>query len=626
MGYSMLQARFDARPDPPGGEWLAEFGSYSTDLPEAAQTFSAKLDFAFPGRYQNRTVVQGVMAVPAAEVTLAKIAEHRSYNFALTGEVLEGNKLFDRFRYKFDFPGADADHGAAAQNGLLPLVFQRYLRPGDYTVILKLEDLNSGKLFRAERPLTVPRVEELAPPPPPSDPETARILEEANRAIGTGETTLKIVPPHGDLQTGMVRFDTLSTGAVIDRVTFSLDGKPVLTKKKPPFSVELDLGSLPRTRTLAATAYDAAGNVLTGDELLINSSGHRFDVRLVEPQKGKRYERSLLAQAEVQVPEGQTLDRVEFFLNDTRVATVYQAPFTQPILLDKDAPLTYVQTVAYLADGNSTYDLVFVNNPEIEEVDVQYVELYTTILDRAGRPVEGLAEGDFTVFEDGVKQEILRFDKVEDLPIHAAIALDVSASMEGSIDEAKAAALQFFQQTIKPKDRAAFIPFNDRPALAVKFTGDLTKLAGGLAGLKAERGTALWDSIVFCLYYFNGVRGQRALLLLSDGKDEGSRFSYEDALDYARRAGVGIYVIGLGEDIDKKKLARIAEETGGRGFFVKSAAELPAIYAAIEKELRSQYLVAYQSSNTGGGTDFRAVELKVAKPGLEVKTMKGYYP
>ena len=99
--------------------------------------------------------------------------------------------------------------------------------------------------------------------------------------------------------------------------------------------------------------------------------------------------------------------------------------------------------------------------------------------------------------------------------------------MTDSLDEARNAALEFFQQTIKPKDRAAFIPFNDRPSLAVKFTNDVNSLAGGLAGLKAERGTALWDSIVFCLYYFNGVRGQRALLLLSDGKDEGSRFTWD---------------------------------------------------------------------------------------------------
>ena len=184
----------------------------------------------------------------------------------------------------------------------------------------------------------------------------------------------------------------------------------------------------------------------------------------------------------------------------------------------------------------------------------------------------------------------------------------------------------FFQQTVKPKDRAALITFNDHPNLAVKFTNDVNELAGGLAGLKAERGTALYDSIVFALFYFNGIKGQRALLILSDGRDEGSRFTFEDALEYARRAGVTIYAIGLGKDVDKRHLSKITEETGGRSFFIKTAAELTPIYAEIERELRSQYLVAYQSTNTGDENAFRAVELKVDRPGVEVKTIRGYYP
>ena len=132
------------------------------------------------------------------------------------------------------------------------------------------------------------------------------------------------------------------------------------------------------------------------------------------------------------------------------------------------------------------------------------------------------------------------------------------------------------------------ITFNDHPTLAVKFTRDIKALAGGLAGLKAERGTALYDSLIFSFYTFNGLKGRRALLLLSDGKDEGSRFSFEEALEFARRAGVTVYAIGLGDDVDKRKLASISEETGGRAFFPREAGELAGIYAAIQEELRSQ--------------------------------------
>ncbi len=633
MGYTMLQNRLESRPQGPGGEWVATFGSYSTDIPEGAALLPAKLDLDYPGRYQNRTVLQGVLSVAAADAGEAKLAEHRSYNFVVTGELLQGGRLFDRFRYKFDFSGAELPVPEAGGIGdvgdtgaQLPLLFQRFLRPGEYLMIVKLEDLNSGKLARIERNIVIPQVDKAAPPPPPSDPETARILREANAAISNGETTVRIVPPPGELQTGMIRFDTLTTGDIV-QVTFALDGKAVLTKRKPPFSVELDLGSLPRPRHLVVTAFDVGGRQIASDETLINAVVNRFRIKLVEPRRGQRYESSLLADAQVEIPDGEALERIEYYLNETRVATLYQPPYSQPIVLPKGEPLAYVRAVAFLVDGNSTEDLVFVNAPDtLEEIDVQFVELYTSVTDRQGRPVAGMQQKDFAVSEDGVKQEIVRFEQVTNLPIHAAVALDISASMDGKLTETREAALRFLEQTIQPKDRASIVTFNDRPNLAVKFTKDLTTLAGGLAGLKAERGTALYDTIIFSLFYFNGVKGQRALLLLSDGKDEGSRFSFEDALDYARRAGVTIYSIGLGDDLDRKKLEKISEETGGRAFFVARPAELDAIYTTIEEELRSKYLIAYQSTNTGRGDEFRSVDLKTNKPGVEVKTLHGYYP
>ncbi len=245
----------------------------------------------------------------------------------------------------------------------------------------------------------------------------------------------------------MLRFDTLTTGPNIGKVTFSLDGKPVLTKKNPPYSVELDLGNIPRPRTLTAKAFDAAGAELASDEMVINSAANRFQVRLAEPLKGKRYQGSLLARADTDVPDGQTVERVEFFLNETRVATLYQPPWQQPIVLPKGEEIAYVRAVAFLTDGNSTENLVFVNAPDdLAEVNINFVELYTTVFDRQSRPVEGLEQKDFTVSEDGAKQEIARFDRVTDLPIHAAVTLDVSGSMEDSLDKARQSALEFFQQ------------------------------------------------------------------------------------------------------------------------------------------------------------------------------------
>src|SRR6185295_9942887 len=142
--------------------------------------------------------------------------------------------------------------------------------------------------------------------------------------------------------------------------------------------------------------------------------------------------------------------------------------------------------------------------------------------------------------------------------------------------------------------------------------------------------TVLYDCLIQALYYFGGIKGKRALILLTDGRDEGSKYPFSQALEYARRSGVTIYTVGIGltsKDLDSRvKLDQLASETGGHAFFIERALELQGVYAQIERETRSQYLIAYQSSKQGNDDKFRTVEVKVGRPGLEAKTQKGYFP
>ncbi|HEV8237768.1 MAG TPA: VWA domain-containing protein [Thermoanaerobaculia bacterium] len=635
--YLLQMLAAETPPPPPKGEWLPTFGAYSTDLQPGAPTFGAELSLAFPGRRQSRTLVQGTILVPVGELAVADVAGARSYDLLLTGEVLRGDELFDRFRYEFHLPPATVG------SEQVPLVFERLLRPGDYRLVLKLEDVGGKRFFRTDRPLAVPKVEGTVPPPPPSDPLTARLLAEANALIATGDATVRLLPPVGrsaladeavtggqTVLGGKVRFDALVTGDQVASVVFALGGEPVLTKRAPPWSVELDLGHLPRSQRLRATAFDAAGRALASDELMINASAHRFAVTILDPPPKQHFAASVRVAAKVEVPEGQQVERLELYRNETLVATLHQPPWEQPILLPAGEQLTYLRALAYLPDGASTEDHVFVNAPPgLEEVAVQLVELYTSVTDRNGRPAEGLDAKSFAVKEDGAPQQLVRFEQVRDLPISVGVLLDTSASMEPNIEEAQPAALEFFTDIVTPKDRAALVTFNDRPRLRVKFTNELLALGGGLAGLKAERGTALYDSVVFALYYFNGLKGQRALIVLSDGKDESSKLDLEETLEFARGAGVAIYTIGLGKELERdarKALEKLAEETGGRSFFVDEAKQLSPIYQSIQEELRSQYLLVYQSTNAKPDKKFRSVEVKVKELGLEAHTVRGYYP
>ncbi|MEM7583143.1 MAG: VWA domain-containing protein [Acidobacteriota bacterium] len=633
----------------PSDEWVRTFAARSTDVPGDAEPLQAELHLDFPGRNQSRTVVQGVVGVPKSEVEASQLGDYRSYNLLIDGEILRKGELFDHFRYRFDFPEpAVKDH--------IPLVVQRYLRPGPYELILKVEDLNSKRVFREARQLDVPRVEQAMPAagasasgvtsaaaqlaplphtdlkPRPPDPATlfGSRLDEANATIATGDHTIKILSLPNELTVGQLRVRADARGEGISRVAFELNGKSVMRKSRPPYSVEIQLGDRPRTHSLRALALDDDGKVLASDEVIINAGPHRFAIRLLEPQAGKTYLDSVRAHAEVEVPEGEQLDKVELFLNENLLATLYQPPYEQPILLDGAGELTYVRAVAHLRDGTSAEDVQIINAPDyIDSLKVQFVELYTTVVDRGGEFVEDLKPQDFTVFEEDTEQEIRRFETMRDLPIRAGLVLDTSTSMMTSLSDVKKAAHRFFESVLSERDRAALITFSDAPQLVVRFTNSQEVLAGGLAGLVAEGETALFDSIIFSLHYFSGLQGKRAIVVLTDGEDSNSAYSYEDAIDFARRTGVAIYIVGLRLQSQKNevrmRVQRLARETGGECFFIDRASQLGEVYDSIQQELRSQYLIAYQSSKEGG-EEFREVEIKMDRKGLEAKTIRGYYP
>src|SRR6185436_17861577 len=208
----------------------------------------------------------------------------------------------------------------------------------------------------------------------------------------------------------------------------------------------------------------------------------------VEPKMGAAVPgQPVRAEAVVEVPNSERLDRLELFVDDTHLATLYQPPFVQSLLAPPGRLVSYVRAVAYLQSGAVAEDVAFLNAPrERASVDVDLVELYTTASDRRGKPVADLEAADFKVREDGRPQELLRCEFVEDLPIHAAVLLDTSASMLEELDVAVGAANRFFAQLLTPRDRAAVMSFADKPQLRVPFTHDPEVLAGGLARLEAE--------------------------------------------------------------------------------------------------------------------------------------------
>ncbi len=415
VDWNEVMTRGELMPHP-NDEWAHSFSTYSTDLPAGAKTLPAALDLAFPGRHGLRTRVEG--AIRLGEPPSAKNA------YTVDGEVLRGDELFDHFRYRFE----------AAPGATTPFVFERPLRPGDYHLIVKLHELDDDRYFRDERDLEVPVVgadgtllaTARAKPEAPATPAI-----DAGAPDTAPEPSLRLVIPGGDrLLTGRARVEAVTQGDDIAAVGFTLDGKPIMRKLRPPFDVELDLGPNLRLHRVGAVAYDGFGTELARDETLVNGGPHRFALRLTDPQNIPPGAERVVARAQVDVPVDETLDRVEFYVDDKLYATLYQPPFAQSLPVPAGTKLAWIRAVAYLVDGDAAEDVKLIGAGDLSTaVQVDFVELYASVLDRRGRPIDDLKESEVEVREDGKKQQIRRFEKVADLPIHAGVLLDTSASM-----------------------------------------------------------------------------------------------------------------------------------------------------------------------------------------------------
>ena len=573
----------------------------------------AALEIEFPGRYQTKTVLLGRVHVPTGAV--ARNAEGLLFDrFRIAGDVRQGSRLIDAFRVVHLVAGA-----APEAPGVLVLDFYRRLRPGSYSLELRVEDEDGLGLLRQSRPIEVPRLEHEAPAPA-GRRHGLPGLTRGEVGVLTTLPGVEILRPGSELLVGEVEVEAVTTGGPIERLEFLLDGEPAGGDDAPPWAATVDLGEEPRPQLLEALALAPDGRELARDAATLGD-GRRFAVRLVAPLPGSGGRQ---AEVEVDVPADRRLEKLELFVNRERVATLREPPYVHPLPAPDPAVTTYVRALATLDDGASMEDLVFVHSPNpFERVDVQLVELYTSVRDRQGRFVKGLTAEDFRVLEDGVPQQIRRFDTVANLAINVAILMDVSSSMRKKIGIATRSAQRFFEAVLSDRDQASFLTFNHDVRRVVPFTADVDDLRQGVSGFRAWGTTRLFDGIVYAAHSFGGLDGKRALVLLSDGHDVDSDFTFKQVFETVLRSGVAVYPIALG--FDNQHLTALAEASGGSFFHIGGASYLDEIYRRIEEELRSQYLLVYDPPATGR-RELRRVEVEVLGEGLTARSIQGYYP
>jgi VWFA-related protein len=270
---------------------------------------------------------------------------------------------------------------------------------------------------------------------------------------------------------------------------------------------------------------------------------------------------------------------------------------------------------------------------------VDVVSLNVTVVDNQNRYITDLNEADFSVFEDGTRQDLIVFNR-SSLPIALSLLIDTSASMESRMRIAQDAAVGFVRK-LRTQDLGQIVDFDSRVEILQDFTNNADELERSIRTTSAGGSTALHNALYISLRELAKIKAKsaedvrrRAIVVLTDGEDTSSLVSYEEVLDLAKRSETAIYTIALqARDAPQTKgfreaefiLRQFAQETGGRSFFPSKIEDLKDVYGQIADELSSQYSLGYASKNTKRDGAWRRILVQVARPQVVARTKRGYY-
>lgn len=272
-------------------------------------------------------------------------------------------------------------------------------------------------------------------------------------------------------------------------------------------------------------------------------------------------------------------------------------------------------------------------------VDTTLVVIPVTVTDPMNRFVLGLEKKDFSIFEDGIEQKITHFSG-EDAPLSVGILFDTSGSMDLKTDTSHSAVSELLK-TMNAQDEMFLIQFSDKPEVVQEFTSQTKDIEDRMKTLKTGGLTALLDSVELGVREMKKAKNPRkALVVVSDGGDNNSRYTATDIKDVVKEADTQIYAMGVFEPnffpqlsaevvSGPRLLAQIADQTGGRAFGASQFSQLPGIAEKIAIELRNQYVLAYSPTNSERDGRYRKVEVKMRQPkglpALKARWRLGYY-
>ncbi len=388
------------------------------------------------------------------------------------------------------------------------------------------------------------------------------------------------------------------------------------------------IGDYLRRLRIRVVGVDAQNTPVGEDEMVVNDPQPPFRVRIYGPSSLPPSGQVTLGAAVIK-PDDLDLVSVDFFLGEQWIATTTTAPYTAMFEIPAAGKPLYTRVAAHARDGQEANDVLFFGSQPRDQVDVTMQQIPLSV---ASGPAPALA--DLTLIDDGRPRKIEGLVPASDQPLTLILLIDASESMLEELPVVKEAAKQFAQRLLRPSDRIAVVAFNQRTYWLTDYTHDFNRVAEAVDHIQPRGETHLYDTAIEMLFELQKAPGRHALVILTDGVDQGSSFKLAHLAWYARYAGVPIYPIiknrmlsrlmrlGVGQ-FEARRLSTVARDTGATYFIIQRESELPGVYARIAEELRQQYLLLFYS-DPSAPDQWHSLAIEDGKSALRIP--RGYFP
>jgi Ca-activated chloride channel family protein len=440
--------------------------------------------------------------------------------------------------------------------------------------------------------------------------------------------TVRITDKPSGLVHGILHVPVVAEGPV-EKLALFINGVKYTETAGQAMTAQVNVGYYIRRLRMRAVGMDAQGNVLAEDEMVVNDPRPPFRVSLQAPSLWPE-SGTVDLHANVMRPAEISITGVDFYVGEEKIGSRAFAPYTMSIDATKFTGPVYARVVARSTRGEEANDVFFFGERAHAQTDVTVQQIPVSVAGNAPLRPEHV-----TLIDNGARRPVETLIAASDQPLNVILLIDYSESMLDELPVVKEAARQFARALLRPQDRLAVAGFNQKTFWLTGYTNDWTVAAQAVDRVQPIGETHLYDSVIEMLYQIQKVPGRHALIVLTDGVDQGSAFKLDHLVHYARYAGVPVYPVvknkslsrwmklGVGK-LQARRLDRIAEDTGATYFIIQSERELASVYSRIAQELRQQYQIVFHSE-ADIPDQWRSLQV-VSNAGHNLRAPRGYFP